>query len=270
MLGVATVVAVGAGIAIALPNSHSSSTPPSAAAVEPRPIASQPQEAQPGETRPEGMRPAGGSESLPAPGDEEQPSPAVSAPVDSGSGAPDDSASEAARRRAERGARNALEERANRTSRPDTQAPAAESPRKRGKGKGSAEFVLPVDSYTITSWFGDSGELWSSGRHTGLDFAAAKGTPVRAVHGGTVTKVTSGGPLGNHTELRLADGTVLTFNHQATVSVKPGQTVRAGDVIGTVGATGNTTGPHLHLEVHLPDGTVIDPEKWLASEGLTA
>ncbi|MGW5333121.1 M23 family metallopeptidase [Streptomyces bauhiniae] len=188
--------------------------------------------------------------------------------MDSVSGAPDDSASEAARRRAERGARTALEERANRKSRPDTQAPAADAPRERGRG--SAEFVLPVASYTITSRFGDSGELWSSGHHTGLDFAAAKGTPVRAVHGGTITKVTSGGPLGNHTELRLPDGTVLTFSHQATVSVKPGRNVRAGDVIGTVGATGNTTGPHLHFEVHRPDGTVIDPEKWLASEGLTA
>ncbi|WP_145872419.1 M23 family metallopeptidase [Streptomyces capillispiralis] len=128
--------------------------------------------------------------------------------------------------------------------------------------------VLPLSDYTLTSTFGQAGKLWSSGRHTGLDFAAPTGTPLRAVGEGSIVEVTRDGPLGNRTVLRLLDGTEVDYCHQADVSVAVGQRVEAGAVIGRVGETGNTTGPHLHLEVRTAQGGLIDPGKWLREAGL--
>ncbi|MFJ2264659.1 peptidoglycan DD-metalloendopeptidase family protein [Streptomyces sp. NPDC087844] len=133
----------------------------------------------------------------------------------------------------------------------------------------TGDFVLPVTSYTVTSGFGDKGRLWSSGKHTGLDFAAPSGSPIMAVHSGTVVAVTTQGAYGNRTVLQLADGTEVWFCHQDSVAVKEGQEVRAGEVIGAVGATGNTTGPHLHLEVHALGGKGIDPMTWLTDNGVS-
>ncbi|MFG2308802.1 M23 family metallopeptidase [Streptomyces sp. NPDC048566] len=131
-------------------------------------------------------------------------------------------------------------------------------------------YSLPTSSYTLTSTFGEAGSMWSSGYHTGLDFAAPTGTLIKAVHSGTVTEAGWAGAYGYRTVLTLDDGTELWFCHQSSISVSTGQKVATGDVIGRVGATGNVTGPHLHLEVH-PDGapTGIDPMAWLQSKGLT-
>ncbi|MEU5631416.1 M23 family metallopeptidase [Streptomyces rishiriensis] len=131
------------------------------------------------------------------------------------------------------------------------------------------QFTLPTSSYTITSTFGQAGSLWSSGYHTGLDFAAPTGTLIKAVHSGTVTEAGWAGSYGYRTILTLDDGTELWFCHQSSINVSVGQKVATGEVIGRVGATGNVTGAHLHLEVH-PDGnpTGIDPAAWLRSKGL--
>ncbi|GGS30071.1 peptidase [Streptomyces humidus] len=131
------------------------------------------------------------------------------------------------------------------------------------------QFTLPTSSYTITSTFGQAGSLWSSGYHTGLDFAAPTGTLIKAVHSGTITEAGWAGSYGYRTILTLDDGTELWFCHQSSINVSVGQKVATGDVIGRVGATGNVTGAHLHLEVH-PDGssTGIDPAAWLRSKGL--
>ncbi|MEU0360380.1 M23 family metallopeptidase [Streptomyces cyaneofuscatus] len=130
------------------------------------------------------------------------------------------------------------------------------------------DFVLPLSGGTVTAGFGQRGDLWSTGSHTGMDLAAPAGTPIRAVADGTITAVSSEGPLGNHTVLTLADGTEVRFSHQQYVSVERGDRVEAGEEIGAVGATGNTTGPHLHLEVQEQDGPAIDPAEWLADLGL--
>ncbi|KUN10190.1 peptidase [Streptomyces yokosukanensis] len=131
------------------------------------------------------------------------------------------------------------------------------------------QYTLPVVSYTITGTFGQPGAMWSSGYHTGLDFAAPTGTLIKAVHGGTVTEAGWAGAYGYRTVLTLDDGTELWFCHQSSINVSVGQKVSTGDVIGRVGATGNVTGPHLHLEVH-PNGqaTAIDPAPWLRDKGL--
>ena len=130
-------------------------------------------------------------------------------------------------------------------------------------------YTLPTSSYTLTSRFGESGSMWSSGYHTGLDFAAPTGTLIKAVHSGTITSAGYDGSYGYKTVLTLDDGTEIWYAHQSSISVSVGQKVATGDVIGRVGATGNVTGAHLHLEVH-PDGssTGIDPAAWLRDKGI--
>jgi murein DD-endopeptidase MepM/ murein hydrolase activator NlpD len=112
-------------------------------------------------------------------------------------------------------------------------------------------------AYELTARFGQCSGLWSQ-CHTGLDFAAPTGTPIRSVANGTVTKVGYAGAYGLRTIVRLDDGTQVWYSHQNSTSAVPGQKVRPGDRIGTVGATGNATGPHLHLEVRRGKGPV-DP-----------
>jgi murein DD-endopeptidase MepM/ murein hydrolase activator NlpD len=111
--------------------------------------------------------------------------------------------------------------------------------------------------------------MWSSGQHTGLDFAAPTGTPVKAVHGGTVKSAGWSGSYGYRIVLELEDGTEVLYAHLSSMTASAGQQVSTGETIGRVGATGNVTGPHLHLEVHTAGGAGIDPMAWLRSKGLT-
>ncbi|MGW7366091.1 M23 family metallopeptidase [Streptomyces sp. NPDC054841] len=135
--------------------------------------------------------------------------------------------------------------------------------------KLAASYSLPTSSYTITSTFGQAGSMWSSGYHTGLDFAAPTGTPAKAVHGGTVKSAGWSGSYGYRIVLELEDGTEVWYCHLSSMTVGVGQTVGTGETIGRVGATGNVTGPHLHLEVHTPGGDGIDPMAWLRDKGLS-
>ncbi|MER7055172.1 MULTISPECIES: M23 family metallopeptidase [unclassified Streptomyces] len=135
--------------------------------------------------------------------------------------------------------------------------------------KLARQFTLPTSSYTISSSFGQAGAYWSSGYHTGLDFAAPTGTLLKAVHSGTITSAGYEGSYGYKTVLTLDDGTEIWYAHQSSINVSVGQKVTTGDVIGRVGATGNVTGAHLHMEVHTSDGGGIDPMAWLQSKGLT-
>ncbi|MFE4536568.1 M23 family metallopeptidase [Streptomyces scopuliridis] len=134
--------------------------------------------------------------------------------------------------------------------------------------KLAASYAMPTSSYTITSTYGQSGSLWSSGSHTGLDFAAPTGTPLKAVHSGTVKSAGWSGSYGYRTVLELEDGTEIWYAHQSSLSVSAGEKVTTGQVIGRVGATGNVTGAHLHLEVHTPGGSGVDPMSWLRGKGL--
>ena len=141
---------------------------------------------------------------------------------------------------------------------------------KQAKKLESTQWVLPLAGYRITATFGQAGPYWSSGYHTGLDFAAASGTPLVAVASGTITSTGYDSAYGNRTILTLEDGTELWYCHQTTIEVEVGQTVGPGDSMGTVGSTGNVTGPHLHLEVH-PDGSDegIDPYAVLEDHGVS-
>ncbi len=128
------------------------------------------------------------------------------------------------------------------------------------------QWQLPLSSYRLTATFGQFG-LWAT-YHTGLDFAAPTGTPIMAVANGTVTSTGYDGSYGNKTVVTLDDGTELWFCHQTTIAVSVGESVTAGQVIGTVGSTGNTTGPHLHLEVRPGAGDPVDPYSALQVHGL--
>ena len=127
--------------------------------------------------------------------------------------------------------------------------------------------VPPVRGYRLTGRFGDRSGLWSS-VHTGLDFAVPYWTPIRSVADGIVVSTGVDGRYGEMTVVRLADGTQLWFCHQSAVVVGVGDRVRAGEVIGRVGTSGNVTGPHLHLEVHPAGGGPVDPLRWLRRHGL--
>jgi len=129
------------------------------------------------------------------------------------------------------------------------------------------QWQLPTSGYRITARFGMAGGLWSSD-HTGLDFAAPAGTPIVAVANGTITETGSAGAYGNQTIQTLEDGTEIYYCHQTDIGVSPGDTVSAGQQIGTVGSTGNSTGPHLHLEVRPGGGDPVDPYQALVFHGL--
>ncbi|MFT9785697.1 M23 family metallopeptidase [Streptomyces rhizosphaericola] len=131
-----------------------------------------------------------------------------------------------------------------------------------------ASYTLPASGYTITSTYGQSGAMWSSGQHTGTDFAGAAGSPLKAVHSGTITSAGWSGSYGYRTVLQLEDGTELWYAHQSSIDVSVGQKVSTGDTIGRMGATGNVTGVHLHLEVRTAGGSAMDPIAWLNSKGL--
>lgn len=95
--------------------------------------------------------------------------------------------------------------------------------------------------------------------HEGLDFAAPQGTPVYATADGTVTTAGStGNGYGNHVIINHGFGYQTLYGHMVRVKVRNGETVKRGQVIGWVGSTGKSTGPHLHYEVH-KNGTKIDP-----------
>ena len=105
--------------------------------------------------------------------------------------------------------------------------------------------------------------LGFSRMHTGVDWAAPRGTPIIAAGNGTVEKAgwDSGG-YGNQTLIRHANGYVSSYNHQSAIAkgIKPGAKVRQGQVIGFVGTTGLSTGPHLHYEL-IVNGNKVDALK---------
>ncbi|MBS1759102.1 MAG: M23 family metallopeptidase [Bacteroidetes bacterium] len=95
--------------------------------------------------------------------------------------------------------------------------------------------------------------------HAGLDFSAPQGTPIYATADGTVTTAgNTGNGYGNHVIINHGYGYETLYGHMVRVKVRNGQTIKRGEVIGWVGSTGKSTGPHCHYEVH-KNGEKIDP-----------
>jgi murein DD-endopeptidase MepM/ murein hydrolase activator NlpD len=128
--------------------------------------------------------------------------------------------------------------------------------------------ALPIKNGKITTPFGKVGKHWSSGKHTGVDFACPIGTPILAVADGKITNSTWGKAYGKQV-VQQVDGGFVIYAHLNALRVKPGQQVKKGDLIGESGNSGNSTGPHLHLEyrnqARWTGGTALDPKDLLAS-----
>lgn len=120
--------------------------------------------------------------------------------------------------------------------------------------------TLPV-SGTISSRYGAVSSIRSSA-HTGLDIAASIGTPIKVVADGTVTFAAYSGSYGYLVKVDHGNNVETWYAHTSKMYVTVGQEVKAGDVIAAVGNTGNSTGPHLHLEVRI-NGQHVNPQKYL-------
>ena len=120
--------------------------------------------------------------------------------------------------------------------------------------------VTPV-SGRITSRFAEISNI-RSGAHTGTDIACSIGTPIKAVADGTVTFAARNGSYGNLVKISHGSGVETWYAHCSKIYATVGQKIEAGDVIAAVGATGNVTGPHLHLEIRI-NGVAVNPQKYL-------
>jgi len=138
---------------------------------------------------------------------------------------------------------------------------------KAAAAKAAPKVVLPTTGYHLTARFDQAGGRWAH-NHTGLDFAAPMGTPVRSVMAGEVIQADFEGAYGRQVKVRHADGTVTSYSHMSEFDVSVGDSVKAGTMVGRIGMTGNTTGPHVHFEVLPGGGSPIDPEPWLREHGL--
>lgn len=108
--------------------------------------------------------------------------------------------------------------------------------------------ILPFPGAQTGELFGTKGPYWKVA-HSGLDFAAAKGTPIQAVVSGRIASVSKHPAYGKLVRLVRADRVEIWFCHLSAVAVTPGQQVTQGQLLGLSGDTGNVSGPHLHVEV---------------------
>jgi murein DD-endopeptidase MepM/ murein hydrolase activator NlpD len=121
-----------------------------------------------------------------------------------------------------------------------------------------------IGEVEFTSGFGVRSDpfLGRPAMHTGLDFRAQMGDPVRATANGKVVNSGWSGGYGRMVEIDHGNGLSTRYGHLSQIDVKVGDTVRIGQVIGEVGSTGRSTGPHLHYETRI-DGEAVDPQKFL-------
>ncbi len=125
-------------------------------------------------------------------------------------------------------------------------------------------WVKPVAvPYQVGAVFGQRGELWSSGYHTGYDYVVPVGTQILAASTGRVTQAAWAGPYGWHIVIDHGSQVESTYSHLSALGVHAGDAVQTSQVIALSGDTGNTTGPHLHFEVKV-NGQFVDPVTWLS------
>jgi murein DD-endopeptidase MepM/ murein hydrolase activator NlpD len=121
-----------------------------------------------------------------------------------------------------------------------------------------------IGEVEFTSGFGVRSDpfLGRPAMHTGLDFRAASGDPVRVTANGKVVSAGWSGGYGRMIEVDHGNGLATRYGHLSEINVRVGEIVKIGQVVGLVGSTGRSTGPHLHYETRI-DGEAVDPQKFL-------
>lgn len=175
----------------------------------------------------------------------------------------------------DRAQRSEDREQAERSEEPDAAQDVAEESSDRAPDEDSdgdsdeasssdSDWVKPLEDAVLTSPYG---ERW--GRlHAGVDYGATIGTPLRSMGSG---EVVGAGPMsgyGNYIDIEYTDGSVSRYGHLDSISASVGDDVEPGDVVARSGNTGQSTGPHLHLEIRPGGGEPIDPAGWLAERGI--
>jgi murein DD-endopeptidase MepM/ murein hydrolase activator NlpD len=127
----------------------------------------------------------------------------------------------------------------------------------------NGRFIWPVNG-SVGSGFGPRIHPISGGSrvHTGVDIGASSGTPIKAADDGVVVMAGPNGGYGNWTLIDHGGGLATGYGHQSSIGVSRGQRVSRGEVIGRVGSTGASTGPHLHWEVRV-NSNPVDPMRWV-------
>ena len=123
---------------------------------------------------------------------------------------------------------------------------------------------MPMDNATLTSGYGMRTHpvLRKRANHNGIDLAAPTGTPIYATADGVIERANYFGSYGNYIQIGHGNEIETRYAHLSRIIVSDGQQVRKGDLIGFVGSTGRSTGPHLHYEVRI-DGRPVDPRPFM-------
>jgi len=139
-----------------------------------------------------------------------------------------------------------------------------------GRAAGSIPSLMPVQSPRLTSTFGMRWHPVLGGHraHMGVDLADPVGTPVHATGDGVVGRADWFSGYGLYVQIEHGGQFETRYGHMSRLNVAAGQFVHRGDVIGYVGATGRTTGPHLHYEVRV-DGVAVNPIPYMQGAGST-
>mgnify|MGYP000026397469 FL=1 len=123
---------------------------------------------------------------------------------------------------------------------------------------------MPLESARVSSGYGmrDHPVLRKRARHNGIDLAAPTGTPIYATADGTIERANWFSSYGNYIQIDHGNAIETRFGHLSRIVVSDGQKVHKGDLIGYVGSTGRSTGPHLHYEVRIA-GKPVDPRPFM-------
>ncbi|SCE90274.1 M23 family metallopeptidase [Micromonospora chokoriensis] len=148
---------------------------------------------------------------------------------------------------------------------PAKTATAKAKPKPKKTTKPTPAWVDPMPGAAVTSCYG---QRWGT-LHAGIDLALPSGTPIHAAAAGTVTQAGDASDgYGNSVFIDHGNGYLTHYAHQSRIAVTVGQKVKAGQVIGYEGATGDATGPHLHFEVHQGMWNQIDPAPFMRARGV--